>query len=89
MEDFFSHNKSSTSTVISNSSPYLESKSLSSLNNNECSKKDEPARIAIHCKAGLGRAPFLVAMAFLNNGCSPFNTIELIRKNRNGAFNKK
>lgn len=37
--------------------------------------------------AGLGRAPFLVAIALVNNGCSPSNAIELIRKNRPGALN--
>ena len=37
--------------------------------------------------AGLGRAPFLVAIALVNNGCSPINAINLIRKNRPGVFN--
>lgn len=37
--------------------------------------------------AGLGRAPFLVAIALVNNGCTPSNAIDLIRKNRPGAFN--
>jgi protein tyrosine phosphatase type 4A len=41
----------------------------------------------VHCVAGLGRAPFLVAIALVNNGCSPFNAIDLIRKNRPGALN--
>lgn len=47
----------------------------------------EEHRIAVHCVAGLGRAPFFVAVALINNGCSPSNAIELIRKNRPGAFN--
>lgn len=51
-------------------------------------KAEEPnARIAVHCVAGLGRAPFLVAVALVNNGCSSINAIELIRKNRSGALN--
>ena len=41
----------------------------------------------MHCVAGLGRAPFFVAIALVNNGCSPSNAIELIRKNRPGALN--
>lgn len=49
--------------------------------------KQEEKRIGVHCVAGLGRAPFLVAIALVNNGCSPFNAIELIRKNRPGALN--
>ncbi|CDW83572.1 UNKNOWN [Stylonychia lemnae] len=44
-------------------------------------------RIGVHCVAGLGRAPFFVAIALVNNGCSPSNAIELIRKNRPGALN--
>ena len=44
-------------------------------------------RIGVHCLAGLGRAPFFVALAFVNNGCSPQNAIDLIRKHRPGAFN--
>ncbi len=49
--------------------------------------KSDERRVAVHCVAGLGRAPFLVAIALVNNGCSPANAIELIRKNRPGAFN--
>ena len=44
-------------------------------------------RIGVHCFAGLGRAPFLVAIALVNNGCSPINAITLIRKLRPGALN--
>ncbi len=51
------------------------------------SGKLEVRRIGVHCVAGLGRAPFLVAIALVNNGCSPANAIELIRKKRPGAFN--
>jgi hypothetical protein len=49
--------------------------------------KSDEKRIGVHCVAGLGRAPFLVAIALVNNGCSPFNAIDLIRKNRPGALN--
>lgn len=50
-------------------------------------KHDDIKRIGVHCLAGLGRAPFFVAMALVNNGCSPQNAIDLIRKNRPGALN--
>ena len=46
-------------------------------------------RIGVHCVAGLGRAPLLVAIALVNKGCKPPNAIELIRSKRKGAFNLK
>ena len=46
-----------------------------------------PARIGVHCVAGLGRAPLLVAVALVNAGMEPFDAIELIRKSRKGALN--
>lgn len=49
--------------------------------------KSEERRIGVHCVAGLGRAPFFVAIALVNNGCTPSNAIQLIRKNRPGALN--
>ena len=39
-------------------------------------------RIGVHCVAGLGRAPLLVALAIVNKGCPPAQAIELIRKLR-------
>ena len=44
-------------------------------------------RIGVHCVAGLGRAPVLVAIALVNKGMAPVEAIELIRKNRKGALN--
>ena len=41
----------------------------------------------MHCVAGLGRAPLLVALALVEKGCNPENTIKLVRKNRKGALN--
>ncbi len=45
--------------------------------------------MAVHCVAGLGRAPFLVAIALIHKGCERINAIELIRKHRPGALNIK
>ena len=57
--------------------------------NRENAKTGEPSppRIGVHCVAGLGRAPLLVALALVHKGCSRINAIELIRKNRPGSLN--
>jgi len=43
--------------------------------------------IAVHCVAGLGRAPVLVAVALIEAGFAPLDAIDFIRKCRRGAFN--
>jgi protein tyrosine phosphatase type 4A len=59
----------------------------------EATSEDEPASskttIALHCVAGLGRAPLLVAIALIESGMSPLKAIEYVRKRRQGAFNSK
>ena len=50
-------------------------------------ENQEEKRIAIHCVAGLGRAPFFVALALVHVGCSPENAIHLIRSKRPGSIN--
>eukprot|EP01134_Creolimax_fragrantissima_P006488 CFRG6488T1 len=45
--------------------------------------------LAIHCVAGLGRAPVLVAVALMENGVEAEDAVAMIRKGRRGAINSK
>jgi len=51
--------------------------------------ENKEAVVAVHCVAGLGRAPVLVAVALIEDGMEPINAINLIRKKRKGAINSK
>lgn len=50
-------------------------------------KGDNIPSIAVHCLAGLGRAPVLVAIALIEAGLDYQDAVKHIRKNRHGALN--
>lgn len=49
----------------------------------------EGSAIAVHCMAGLGRAPLFVALAFVLRGMPKLKAIEFVRSKRRGAINAK
>jgi len=56
--------------------------------NDENCRRHRP--VAVHCVAGLGRAPVLVAIALIEiSGIDPLKAISLIRNIRRGAINQK
>lgn len=52
-------------------------------------EEDKDACFAVHCIAGLGRGPVMVALALMELGMKYEDTIEFVRARRRGAFNQK
>lgn len=51
-------------------------------------EKNSGRCVAVHCVAGLGRAPILVAISLIEDGMGSEDAIEFIRKHRKGVFNR-
>ncbi|GIX62503.1 protein tyrosine phosphatase, putative [Babesia caballi] len=47
------------------------------------------ASVAVHCVAGLGRAPVLACIALVEYGMHPLDAICFVRERRKGAINRK
>ncbi|KAL8605973.1 Protein tyrosine phosphatase type IVA 2 [Nucella lapillus] len=54
-----------------------------------CFKEEPGCCVAVHCVAGLGRAPVLVAIALMEAGMKYEDAVEIIRQKRRGAINSK
>jgi len=52
-------------------------------------REDEKETIGVHCVAGLGRAPVLVAIALIEGGMNALQAINYIRERRRGSINMK
>lgn len=62
---------------------------LDLVDNEFSGKNGKTNTIAVHCVAGLGRAPLLVAIALVEGGMEPIDAVNFIRKRRRGAINSK
>jgi protein tyrosine phosphatase type 4A len=52
-------------------------------------KEGNKETISVHCVAGLGRAPVLVAIALIEGGMNALDAVEYIRERRRGSINMK
>jgi len=50
---------------------------------------DVQETIGVHCVAGLGRAPVLVAIALIEGGMNSLTAVNFIRERRRGSINMK
>ena len=50
---------------------------------------DAGTAIAVHCVAGLGRAPLFVVLALVHRGMDQLKAVDFVRSKRHGAINAK
>jgi len=81
---YFPDGKAPSSHVMNEWRSILE-KVFHSKNNNP---EGEPPAIAVHCVAGLGRAPVMVALALIEEGMDNAEAIKQIRNQITGSFNQ-
>jgi len=78
---------SSSSTTVINAHENKETKLDS---NGSMISKESKRTIAVHCVAGLGRAPVLVCVALIEYcNFSPLDAVDYVRKRRRGAINAR
>ena len=52
-------------------------------------RKEVTETIAVHCVAGLGRAPVLAAISLVECGLDPLDAVRRVREKRRGAINSR
>lgn len=85
----FHPKKEKNGNAINGEEGYDDNGDNASQASRDCPIDDPKETIAVHCVAGLGRAPVLVAIALIEAGMSPLDAVTYLRERRRGAINTK